>query len=57
MPHIDALLRDTPAGWDLIYLRGERALITLTFADRAAAVADADRRLSDLLRAGWNVHW
>jgi hypothetical protein len=55
--HIDAMLRHVAAGWDLIYLRGERPLVTLRFADRAAAVADADRRLRDLLRAGWNVHW
>jgi hypothetical protein len=55
--HIDAMLRDTAAGWELMFLRDDRVLLTWTFADRAAAVADADRRLGELVRAGWVRHW
>ena len=56
--HIDAVVSDdSVAGWELTFLYDDRPLITLTFADRDGAVAEADRRLGDLLRAGWNVHW
>jgi hypothetical protein len=55
--HIDATLVDSGAGWQLTFLRDDKAMVVWAFPDRAAAVADADRRLSDLLRAGWNVHW
>lgn len=56
--HIDAMLLDRAvACWDLTFLHDDHALMTWTFTDRESAVAEADRRLAELIRAGWNVHW
>ena len=55
--HIDAQLREATGGWELSFLHDDQPLLAWTFVDRATALADADRRLRDLLRVGWNVHW
>jgi hypothetical protein len=56
--HIDAMLLDRAVScWDLTFLHDDHALMTWTFTDRESAVAEADRRLAELIRAGWNVHW
>jgi len=55
--HIDAMLCGSGAGWELTFLRDDRPLVVWKFGDRETAVADADRRLSELLRAGWTDHW
>jgi hypothetical protein len=51
------MLRDTAAGWELVFLHDDRMLVTWMFANREPAIADADRRLSELVRAGWTCHW
>jgi hypothetical protein len=56
--HIDALLVDGQAdGWELVFLHDDRPLMAWPFASRELATAEADRRLAELFRAGWNVHW
>jgi hypothetical protein len=55
--HLDAVLRQTEAGWELTFLLNDRRLMTTTFETRALAHADADVRRKDLVRAGWTLHW
>lgn len=55
--HIDAVLHDRGAGWDLAFLRNDRPLVIWRFTTRDDAVGEAAARLRDLQRAGWNVHW
>lgn len=55
--HIDALLRPRASAWDLRFTRNDRVLVTRQFSDREAACADAETRLRELQRAGWNTHW
>jgi hypothetical protein len=55
--HIDAELGEDAGAWRLEFLRNDRRLLTWRFADRPAAEAEADRRLRDLQRAGWTLHW
>jgi hypothetical protein len=56
--HIDTLLVDRQAeGWELVFLHDDHPLMSWPFANRELAIAEADRRLSELIRAGWNVHW
>ena len=54
---IDAILRQSRAGWELTFARDDKPMLSSVFATRAKAVNDADRRLRDLQRAGWTVHW
>jgi hypothetical protein len=55
--HIDALLRQADAEWHLMFQYDDRPMVTWSFADRDAASDEAARRLRDLQRAGWNLHW
>ncbi len=55
--HIDAVLRSREFHWDLRFIRNERVLLTRRYERRDAACADADHRLRELQRAGWNTHW
>ncbi len=55
--HIDAALRKTAAGWRLEFLRNDRPMVVLPFEHEADARREADRRLRELQRAGWTVHW
>jgi hypothetical protein len=55
--HIDAVLSEAPAAWTLEYLRNDTAFLVWRYPDRASAIAEADGRLQELLRAGWNAHW
>jgi hypothetical protein len=55
--HIDATLRPGAARWTLSFQYDGIDLIAWRFDDREAAEAEAGRRLLDLQRAGWNVHW
>jgi hypothetical protein len=54
---IDALLRSRGSQWDLRFLRNDRILLTRRHERRESACAEADGRLRDLQRAGWNTHW
>jgi len=56
--HLDAELRPAAGGtWDLVFRYDDRVIVAWPFGDRERAVADAARRLADLQRAGWTVHW
>lgn len=55
--HLDASLRQTEAAWELTFVLNDRRLMTTTFETRALAEADADVRRTDLVRAGWTMHW
>jgi len=54
---IDALLRNADDGWVLEFQRNGRSLMTWRFGTREAASVEAESRLRDLQRAGWNDHW
>jgi hypothetical protein len=55
--HVDAALRADESSWQLQFFRNDRLLLSWTYPDRETATAEAGRVLSDLQRAGWNVHW
>ena len=55
--HIDAVLRRTGTAWHLTFLYDDGELVTWRFDRKKRAEAEAERRLAELLRAGWNVHW
>jgi hypothetical protein len=56
--HVDALLLDPPGGpIELRYHLNDRPMLAWRFASREEAAAEADRRLQELLRAGWTLHW
>lgn len=55
--YIDAVLRTRGAAWDLVFRYDDRPLMSWPFPDRAAAEGEAARRLRDLQRAGWTMHW
>jgi len=55
--HIDAMLTMVGARWQLEFARNDRPFLAWRYDGRAEAVAEADARLQELLRAGWNTHW
>lgn len=55
--HVDALLRATAKGWRLQFARNDRALIVWEFPTEREARDEADRKLRELQRVGWNLHW
>jgi len=55
--HIDAVLASRDSCWELRFLRNDRLMLAWCHEERAAACADADARLRELQRAGWNTHW
>ena len=55
--HVEAALRAGESSWELQFFRNDRFLLSWTYTDREAALAEAARILRDLQRAGWNVHW
>lgn len=55
--HIDAIAWPVRDGWRLRFIRNGRVLLTRQYDSREAASADADARLRELQRAGWNTHW
>ena len=55
--HIDAELREDSSGWQLEFLRNDRLLVRWQFGDPSEARLEADRRLKELQRAGWVLHW
>ena len=55
--HIDAVLRKAGSTWRLTFLYDDGELMTWRFDRRKAADGEAARRLAELQRAGWTVHW
>jgi hypothetical protein len=55
--HLDARLELRDGQWVLEYVHNDRSMLEWRFATREEAAAEADRRLRELQRAGWNVHW
>jgi len=55
--HIDAVLASRDSCWELRFLRNDRLMLAWCHEEREAACADADARLRELQRAGWNTHW
>jgi hypothetical protein len=59
--HIDAVLSHGTSNvdhpWTLEYLRNDTPFLVWRYPDRESAQAEADGRLQELLRAGWNSHW
>ena len=55
--HVDAMLEHDGVTWRLSFLRNDRPLLTMDYADREIARVEAKRRLRELQRAGWTVHW
>jgi hypothetical protein len=54
---IEAYLQPTDAGWSLQFLRNGRVIVTRSFQTRDEAVRDAEARLREFERVGWNQHW
>jgi len=54
---IDAIVRQLSDGWELTFVRNDKPMLSSIFGTRSKAVSDADRRLRELQRAGWTVHW
>ena len=55
--HVDAVLRATTRGWRLQFARNDRALIVWEFEHERDARDEAERKLKELQRVGWNLHW
>ena len=55
--HIDAVLEREAGRWAVAFLRNDRPLVTLEFADERAARSHARARLRELQIAGWTEHW
>jgi hypothetical protein len=55
--HIDAILREVAGRWRLQFARNDRPLIVWDFASERDARDEAERKLKELERAGWNSHW
>lgn len=55
--HVDASLRDSPDGVQLLFFYNARLIYQRTTASRAAAVAEAVARRTELERHGWTEHW
>jgi hypothetical protein len=54
---LEALVASGPDTVELSFRLDGEPIFSRCFATRALAVADADRRLRDLQRAGWTTHW
>ena len=55
--HIDAELHEDAGAWQLEFLRNDRLMLRWRFVDQRAARQEADRRLRELQRVGWTLHW
>ncbi|MCU1381948.1 MAG: hypothetical protein JWL71_645 [Acidobacteria bacterium] len=56
---LDARLDDggEGAGVELQFFRDNALISARRWPSREAAIADAERQLRELQRAGWNTHW
>lgn len=55
--HLDAVVAEATGQWTLRFLLNDRLIVSWPFATRDAAAAEADARLRELQRVGWNTHW
>jgi hypothetical protein len=55
--HVDAVVAEAAGQWTLQFLLNDRLIVSWPFPTRDDAAAEADARLRDLQRAGWNTHW
>lgn len=56
---LDARIDDSTGGdgVELQFFRDHTLISARRWPSRGDAVADAERQLRDLQRAGWNIHW
>jgi hypothetical protein len=55
---LDARIEDgADSGVELQFFRDNTRISSRHWPTREEALADADRQLQDLQRAGWNTHW
>jgi hypothetical protein len=55
---IDArLAQSSDARVELSFFYDGSVVFAMACASRAVAIAEADRKLRELERAGWNTHW
>ena len=56
---LDARLRESAgdAGVELQFFRDNALISARRWPSREDAIADAERQLQELQRAGWNTHW
>ena len=55
---LDSRLSDTEqAGVELQFFRDNTLISSRHWPSREEAMADAERQLRELQRAGWNTHW
>jgi hypothetical protein len=43
--------------WELRFFRNDRLMLARCHERRETACVEADERLRELQRAGWNTHW
>jgi hypothetical protein len=55
--HVDAVVTGVAGQWTLQFHLNDRLIVSWPFATREEATQEADGRLRDLQRAGWNTHW
>jgi hypothetical protein len=55
--HLDAVVAATAGRWVLQFLLNDRLIVSWPFDTKDGATEEADARLRELQRAGWNTHW
>jgi hypothetical protein len=55
--HLDAVLSAQGSCWELRFFRNDRLMLARCHERRETACVEADERLRELQRAGWNTHW
>lgn len=54
---LEAVLARRGEAWELRFVLNRRALLSRLYGAADEARAEAEARLRELQRAGWNVHW
>ena len=55
--HLDAIIADSAGRWTLKFVLNDRLIVSWPFPTRDDAAREADGRLRELQRVGWNTHW
>ena len=55
--HLDAIVAESAGGWTLQFVLNDRLIVSWPFPTRDDAAREADGRLRELQRVGWNTHW